>query len=900
MATLTPFALSLGPGGDVSVDALPPEDSTLPEDVARELAAAFAPGSGAGLLRLGAAHRATSLPPSAAYWRDLAAQFMHALCALPGLDLLSADVEVPWAGEAPATLAERGPPMRGLEYLDAAVLQRAWQAMQDALRRAVGGTGQSVQAWLGAQAPQWNQVGRVCFHLAENKQDETRPFAFLATYTASLSAQGKPQHRPLGHALTEYAGKGHRQGLLALLLPVQKAARSSALVARLLDSEELFQPLRWTPAEAHAFLKDAALLEESGVLVRVPDWWRRRAPARVGVQVTLGAGAPSRLGLEALLDFKVNAALDGDPLTAAEWRRALASTDGLVRLKGQWVEVDAARLRDLMEHWQRAEREHADGVSFLEAMRLVSRAPSAVAAADDAESARWTDVTAGPWLRTLLEGARAPEALAAVRPGKDLKASLRPYQDAGVRWLGLLNALNLGACLADDMGLGKTVQVLALLLAQRSTRRGTHLLVVPASLVGNWLAEMERFTPTLRVIAVHSSVTPAAELETLGPAAVADQDVVLTTYGMLNRCAWLKDVAWDTLVVDEAQALKNPGARQTRDVKALRARARIALTGTPVENRVGDLWSLFDFLNPGLLGTPREFKAFLKRLGEGEHADYTPLRSLVRPYVLRRMKSDKRIIDTLPDKTEVRLACGLVKEQAALYQRGVRELAEALAKNREGIQRKGMVLAYLMRFKQVCNHPSQWLGDGRFAPADSGKFLRLTELAADIAQKQEKVLVFTQFQEMTAVLHDLLAGVFGRPGAVLDGKTPVKARQERVARFQEDPSVGFMVLSVKAGGTGLNLTAASHVIHFDRWWNPAVENQATDRAYRIGQHRNVMVHKFVCRGTVEERIDALIESKQKLARDLLDAAGETLLTELQDDELIRLVQLDLATALEET
>jgi non-specific serine/threonine protein kinase len=351
--------------------------------------------------------------------------------------------------------------------------------------------------------------------------------------------------------------------------------------------------------------------------------------------------------------------------------------------------------------------------------------------------------------------------------------------------------------------------------------------------------------------------------------------------------------------LDEAQAIKNPDAKQTRTVKKLKARARLALTGTPVENRLGDLWSIFDFVNPGLLGTAKEFTSFAKRLGDRANGSYGPLRELVRPYILRRLKTDKTVITDLPDKTEIKAFCALSRQQAALYQQAVKELAEQI-EDSSGIQRKGLVLGFLMRFKQICNHPSQWLRDGAWAEADSGKWARLREIAEVVAAKQEKMLVFTQFREVTGPLADFLGSVFERPGLVLHGETEVKKRQDLVRRFQEDEGVGFFVLSLKAGGSGLNLTAASHVVHFDRWWNPAVENQATDRAFRIGQTKNVLVHKFVCRGTVEEKIDQLIESKQQLSKDLLEGGADLMLTELKDDELLKLVALDLNKALKET
>ena len=450
------------------------------------------------------------------------------------------------------------------------------------------------------------------------------------------------------------------------------------------------------------------------------------------------------------------------------------------------------------------------------------------------------------------------------------------------------------------MGLGKTIQVLALLAALKKTGGKPSLLVLPASLLANWKAEMARFTPTLRGRFVHPSETPKETLDRMARdpgRALGDTDLVLTTYGMLARQPWLLDVEWRLVVLDEAQAIKNPAARQAKTVKRLKNDARIAMTGTPVENRLSDLWSLFDFLCPGLLGSQEKFKKFVKALESREQNRYAPLRSLVQPYILRRLKTDKRVIADLPDKTEVRAYCGLSKRQAALYAKLVRELADALD-GLDGIKRRGLVLAYLMRFKQLCNHPSQLLGDGQFDPQESGKFARLAEIGEEIASRQEKTLVFTQFREMAEPLSGFLSRIFRRAGLVLHGGTAVGRRKQLVDQFQRDDGPPYFVLSLKAGGTGLNLTAASHVIHFDRWWNPAVENQATDRAFRIGQRRNVLVHKFVCRGTVEEKIDSLIEDKTQLASDLLEGGAEKMLTEMTDAQLIQFVSLDVDKACE--
>jgi non-specific serine/threonine protein kinase len=670
----------------------------------------------------------------------------------------------------------------------------------------------------------------------------------------------------------------------------------------MVEAGEIFHPMRWSPQDAFRFLGDVPELERAGVVVRMPAHWKTGRPARPQVTASVGAKAPSGLGKDALLDFQMEITLGGERLTAAEVKEILAGASGLALLRGQWVEVDRERLGWMMERFQEAQRHaSAGGLTFAEAMRMLSSADIGQDGSTDRADPAWSRVVAGPWLAETLRGLRSPEGLLHVEPGRGLRGTLRPYQQVGVRWLHLLSRLGLGACLADDMGLGKTIQVLSLLLVERGEgreQRGPSLIVAPASLLANWAAEIDQFAPSLKVMVAHPSAMPAGDLNSVESEKLSEVDLVITSYGSLLRLPWLVETPWHFVVLDEAQTIKNPAAKQTREAKKLEARARIALTGTPVENRLGDLWSVFDFINPGLLGSAKEFQSYTKGLSNTPHNPYGPLRDLVRPYILRRLKTDKSVISDLPDKTEVKAYCPLSRKQAALYQDAVKELAEQL-ENAEGIRRRGVVLAFLMRLKQICNHPSQWLGDGLWAEQDSGKWARLRELGEVIAAKQEKALVFTQFREMTGPLASFLAGVFGRPGLVLHGETDVKRRKDLVKRFQEDESVPFFVLSLKAGGTGLNLTAASHVVHFDRWWNPAVEDQATDRAFRIGQTKNVLVHKFLCRGTVEEKIDALIESKKQLAKDLLEGAAEINLTEMKDEELLRLVALDLNTAMKE-
>jgi superfamily II DNA or RNA helicase len=879
--------------------------------VAERLSDAFARGGGHGLLQLGAGEVGQTLPPTFLWWRGFAARYVAALCLQsPGTDGGAAsssrvpDITAPTEAEL-ASLVLTAPMMAGAEYLTPNVLLALWQETATALTQSLSAAKMDLQSFLKGLNPAWNLVGRVHFNLAENRRDDEAPFAFMATYTTRLSAQAKAQHLPLGQALREYAGAANKPRLLSLLVPVQRAAETCAWLRPIIDAGEIYHPLRWTPHEASRLLASAPDLEDAGVVVRMPATWRANRPPRPQVTGTVGARAPSAIGLDGLLDFRMEITLDGQTLSKQEVATLLSGTDSLVLLRGQWVEVDRKRLDRAMRQFREAEELAArDGLTFAEAMRMLAGAAVADDAAEVA-SADWSHVTAGPWLAETLQNLRAPNG-ASGDPGPALHGVLRPYQQTGVQWLHLLSALGLGACLADDMGLGKTIQVLALLLAQK--RQMTHqngdalhqpsLLVAPASLLANWAAEIEKFAPGLRAMIVHPSTMTAEQIRSFTPARAAELDLAITSYGSLLRMAVLAETEWCFAILDEAQAIKNPNAKQTRAAKALKASARIALTGTPVENHLGDLWSIFDFINPGLLGSIGQFKRYAKSLAEREVNPYGPLRELVRPYILRRMKTDKAIISDLPDKTEVKAYCSLSRQQAALYAKAVDDLGNALEAS-EGIQRKGIVLAMLMRFKQICNHPSQWLNDNAWAEQDSGKLARLREIAEVVASRQEKMLVFTQFREMTAPLATFLGGIFGRPGLVLHGETEVRKRRALVQTFQDDETVPFFVLSLKAGGSGLTLTAASHVVHFDRWWNPAVENQATDRAFRIGQRRNVLVHKFVCRGTVEEKIDALIESKQDVSDELLSGAGEINLTEMKNDDLLNLVALDVNAAMKD-
>lgn len=908
----TAFSLALDPTGEVY--SLTEGDLMFREfypdsQAAQRILAAFRRGVGEGLLYLGSVELQTPLPAVASFWRGFARRFCTLVAQNPEAEDLRGEVRVEFPDRDVEMFLDSAPPMFGGEYLSEDVLRNLWDEMHRAFSANIGAHTGTVSEWFQAKNSLWHMVGRVCFNLAEYKDDPDHPFAFLATFSTRVSAGGRVSHKPLGAAVEEGARAGNRALLVRLLEPVEVAAREAAFLQSLVASKAIFSTQYWTPGEAYRFLKEIPVYEESGVMVRVPPWWRP-LPRRAKAKAVIGDETQGLFGVDSLMSFRVEVSLDGEPLTRKEIETILRGVDGLVLIKGKWIEVDREQLSKALAQWEELERTAQDGgITFVQAMRALSGAnqlsDSDNLAGDDSDAslAEWSQVVAGRHLSSVLEQLRNPELIESADISDRLHATLRPYQTSGVNWVWFLASLGLGACLADDMGLGKTIQVISFFLriakiAEDQDRRLLHLVVAPASLIGNWQREFEKFAPSLKVFVAHSSACGTGVLKNLTRDSFADFDVVVTTYASSLRFPWVSQIQWDALVLDEAQSIKNPDAKQTRAIKAINARARVALTGTPIENRLTDLWSLFDFLNPGLLGSRSEFESFAKNTRDDRsRLAMQSLRKLVRPYILRRMKTDRRIISDLPDKVEMKAACALSKRQIALYEQAVDDLKKEMQKQAEqksgGMDRRALILKTLLRLKQICNHPSQWLGDGSWEEKDSGKMVRLREICEEIASRQEKVIVFTQFREITEVLAGFLTRVFGRKGLVLHGGTRVGERAKMVESFNAGREYPFFVLSIKAGGTGLNLTSANHVVHFDRWWNPAVETQATDRAFRIGQKKNVMVHKFVTQGTLEENIDLLIEQKRSLAGQILDGDGEVPLTELSNEEILKLVSLDL-------
>jgi non-specific serine/threonine protein kinase len=835
------------------------------------------------------------------FWRRIGESFLFSLCRLPSSQPVSA---LSWpSGRLTRGWVEGAPPMRGGEYLSEELIQTVWRKMTEWVEVKAAGAG-DLAKFLAERAPLWQTVARLAFHLAENRNNPQRPFAFMISYVTGLSEAGGERHQPIYQALKQYVGEKDKSTLARLLGPVSQAAEKLKWVRTMVEDNSIYQPMSLTIAQAHQFLMDVPVLEECGLMVRIPNWWRRRSP--VQVKLTLGEETAPMFGLTSLVDWNVTMSVGDENLTVEEIQELLASKEQLVFFKGQWLAADHQKLREALEYWSQARAQNKDGLSFIEAMRLLAGYPAATGGQQELEdredSGQWVHAEAGRALSELLREIRQPKATL-IPP--ELKAVLRPYQEKGLAWLSLLSGLGLGACLADDMGLGKTMQVLALLLLdrERNEKRKPSLLVAPASLLANWRQEAERFAPDLRLSIFHHSETPKEKLAfwERQPKFLLDSDLVVTSYALLGRkIDFFSEHDWRMVIIDEAQAIKNPATAQSRAVRKIKAHARLALTGTPIENRLLDIWALFDYLNPGLLGSARKFKSVIDHLEKRSQDQYRPVRRLISPYLLRRLKTDKNIISDLPDKTETTVHCWLSLAQAKIYNQIVERLKKSLLDfsmdNEDQFRRRGLVLQCLIQLKQLCNHPAQLTGDMDWSSERSGKFTRLIELTKEMAERQDKVLVFTQFQEIIEPLGRCLQEVFGRPGLFLHGGTPVRQRQGLVAEFQKDNGPPFFILSLKAGGTGLNLTEAGHVIHFDRWWNPAVEDQATDRAYRIGQKKNVLVHKCVTRGTLEERIDQMLREKKNLADEVLGQEGEVNIVNMDDQALLDLISLDLERA----
>ncbi|MFB3764311.1 MAG: DEAD/DEAH box helicase [Methanotrichaceae archaeon] len=765
-----------------------------------------------------------------------------------------------------------------------------------------------MQSWLSQIQPPAEDVPfRTSFRLeppADGSGDETWIVRFFlqARDDRSLLIPAEEVWRTRSQALT-FLKRRLKNPQEQLLSDLGKATR---IFPQLEKSLQTARPvsLELETEEAYSFLRQfAPLLEQNGFGVLLPTWWEKPS-ARLGIRLKLNSPGPvstsigqSLFGLNALIDYDWELALGDETISEAEFIQLARLKAPLVQLRGEWVELPVEEIEKAIEFFK---KHKGMDITLGEALRL-GLVDGSVGGRTELEGKTGlpiVGVEAEGWIDVLLKSlsGRGKMKLKRIKTLKEFNGSLRPYQAKGVSWLEYLNSFGLGACLADDMGLGKTIELIAFLLRERENgkEKSPTLLICPMSVAGNWQRELEHFSPSLKVM-LHHGMSRLSGDQFKDEA--SKHDMVITTYALAQRDEdILSAVQWEHIVLDEAQNIKNQSARQTLAIKRLKSGPRIALTGTPVENRLSELWSIMDFLNPDYLGSAKSFRRDfvlpIEKYRSKERSDV--LKRMIQPFVLRRLKTDPKIISDLPEKMEMKVNYNLTPEQASLYTAVVDEMLGKIEAS-EGIERKGQILSALTKLKEICDHPALFLQDGSALPGRSGKLIRLLEMLYEVMAEGEKALIFTQFAGMGAMLRHHLQEQLGSEVLFLHGGTPKKQRDAMIQRFQSGESGGvggalFFILSLKAGGLGLNLTSANHVFHFDRWWNPAVENQATDRVFRIGQKKNVFVHKFVCLGTLEERIDKMIEDKKVLAESVI-GTGEAWLTEMSNDALRDLLTL---------
>lgn len=785
--------------------------------------------------------------PSLDFLKRITENFFFQLERTPSLSLERENVVVSYDMIELEEILSNAPFILGSQNLNSDWVLTLFDRYLSFFKSDISAYNSSVEAYFSSFSTRFKLPSRIFFHLLESKKPEA-PFAFMATYS-TVGEDGKVHHYPLKYALKEYSSSIEK--LAILISSIKKAAKSSRIISSWLNSGEIFSPIYISKEEAYAFLMDVPLFEEAGIVTRIPGWWKKRKRSS-----SISIESDKKESKCSISSFRPKMVWQGVEITEEEIRDILSRTEGLYLLKGSWIEVDKNGLEKLLKEYEELEERE---LSLLSALKMASGVE---------ERAYPVHIDIDDMIKTSM-ASDLPSS-----PPSSFTGTLRPYQIDGFRWLQGISRLSLGPLLADDMGLGKTVEILAYLEEFREKNRDAKvLLIVPASLLGNWGRECVKFTPDLDFTIRHGKEAKKKDFPFL----------TIVTYQGASTSAAIQEEKWDLVILDEAQNIKNRNTKQTKVIKALDRKQSIAMTGTPIENSLMNLWSIFDFLSPGLLGDEKSFASFTASMAEDKMDN---LKRVITPFILRRLKNDKTIINDLPDKVENTLMVSLTPEQRVLYNNVVDEYEEALEKIEEtGANALAITGATIMKLKMVANHPSQYLGNGEYEEKKSGKFLLLKELCTTIHENREKVLVFTQFASIIPELLKLLSTVFEEDGEYIDGSTPPKKRTEIVESFQSG-ELPFLVISLKAGGTGLTLTEANNVIHFDRWWNPAVEDQATDRAYRIGQKNVVTVYKFVAEDTIEERISQILKEKAELAESMLGDIGGEVTSKLSPRELL--------------
>lgn len=806
--------------------------------------------------------RDQTLSISLAFLQYIARTFIQSLANDPKLNFAKTPFDCEIDNITISKIIDNAPYIIGLEFINKEWVLNILSRFNGAYKNIIARSQKTPLEYILSKSNYFTIPSRIYFHLVENKEHDGQPFAFLATYTAINN--GKLIHCPLKNALVQL--KNDRNKLRSLVSSITDATKESSLIKQFIESGDIFYPMKLNEYEAYSFLKEVPLYERCGIVCRIPKWYTEniskiQVDLSERVKFAVHSGGDSEIPVPAMI-YK------GVEITPDEAHSLLEKSEGLEIIKGKWVENNHNELKKLLREFNVLSQE---GVSLLEIFKMRS-----VSFTEQNTSSIPIEISQKSWLSHLLQ--KDFEKINIISPTIAFSKVLRPYQSNAFKWMYGMSKLNMGVCLADDMGLGKTIEVLSFLDKAKEEGKEKVLIIVPATLVENWKKEIKKFAPHFKVFVLKTENEPLDNR--------VKAHITITTYQTAIRLNYINRIDWDVVILDEAQAIKNYYTSQSKKVKSLKSKMRIVMTGTPIENNLLELWSLFDFINPGLLGTREEFKYFYFRT---DIDIYQKLKSLISPFVLRRVKTDKAIISDLPEKHEIDVTIDLSKKQIVLYRKIVAELEEQKAKAQSQIQLRALVLTAILKLKQVCNHPSQYLGDEKYDLEDSGKFLELKRICETIYAKREKVLIFTQFKEVIPALNELLSRVFKTTGHTIDGTTSMKKRNTYIEDFQGG-STPYMVLSLKTAGVGLNLTAAQNVIHFDRWWNPAVENQATDRAFRIGQTKNVTVYKFMSAHTIEENINKKMASKQLLADEIINGIDDNIINKLSIDDLISAIQ----------
>ncbi len=780
--------------------------------------------------------------------------------------LLKSNIKIELADTVKNNLLSAIPLCSGSEYINNYWIDFHWQLMEDWLYKTINSFEGSIESTLSSYLPDFNEADRTYFHLVETERDDY-PFGFLTSYTTIVNNQVK--HMPLSYALEEF--KGDEKELLHLLSIIFKASNKCDVLSTIIEKGQLFDPIYLSVNEAYQLLKYADFFKQCGIGFRFPSWWKKKN--KIHTQANVGEKFENKLSMKSLLSVDLSFVIEDQELTKEEILRLLSLEEGLIKFNGQWIEINHEKLSNLLNEYDLLKERFEEGISFADFLKMQQDSDSIINTEDDIV------FESGTWLK-LFNSHNLVETNKFVLTD-DFTGTLRKYQEYGVAWLYEMLNYGFGSCLADDMGLGKTIQVLAILgTLFKENISNNVLLIVPSSLIGNWVSEKDKFMPSLPVFVLDKSEKLLQQMD------LDQKGLYLSTYKMATLRESINQKKWDLIILDEAQAIKNSNSKQAKIIKKIQSNNRIAMTGTPIENSLLDLWSIFDFLNPGLLGSKKEFTNIVKKAKDNTQI-FGCLRSAIEPFVLRRLKTDKNIIKDLPEKIETDLYIPLSTKQVTLYKSLINQVSKRFEET-EGIGKKGLVLSTILKSKQICNHPSQYLKIEEFKDTESGKFIALKQLAEVIKEKHERMLVFTQYKAMIKPLKIYLESIFGYEGLYIDGSVSPKKRTERVSAFNSDIYYPFMVITIKAGGTGLNLTSANHVVHFDRWWNPAVENQATDRAFRIGQKKVVNVYKFICKKTIEDKINEIINTKKELSTKIIGETEESTvswITKLDDNKL---------------